>query len=113
MNISMTDQLPVDALDAIRSTVQAVDISDMTDVLGDTATAIFDTAGDLVGTASDVSVHGGRLVVTGLRASRRIVRNHPSISLSVIALVLAALAGMKWAASRQSTEANAPLKVAA
>ncbi|MGK0274993.1 MAG: hypothetical protein ACI9N0_001374 [Ilumatobacter sp.] len=113
MNISVTDQIPGDALDAIRSTVQAVDISEMTDVLGDTATAIFDSAGDLVGTASEVSMHGGRLVVRGLRAGGRTARNHPRVSLSIVALILVALGGMKWAASRKSTEVNAPLKVAA
>tara|TARA_R110002110_G_scaffold2574_1_gene12087 strand:+ start:6161 stop:6502 length:342 start_codon:yes stop_codon:yes gene_type:complete len=113
MNISVTDQIPGDALDAIRSTVEAVDLSEMTDALGETATAIFDSAGDLVGTASEVTVHGGRLVVRGLLASGRTVRNNPRTSFSIVALLLVALGGMKWAASRKNTDVNGPLKVAA
>jgi hypothetical protein len=113
MNISVTDQIPGDALETIRSTIQAVDISEMTDVLGDTATAIFDSAGDLAGTASEVSVQGGRLVTRGLRSGGRTVRSNPRVSLSIVALVLVALAGLKWASSRNATEANAPLKVSA
>ena len=109
MNISVTDQIPGDALETIRSTVQAVDISEMTDVLGDTATAIF----DLAGTAGEVSVQGGRLVTRGLRSGGRTVRSRPRVSLSIVALVLVSLAGLKWASSHNATEANAPLKVSA
>jgi anti-sigma B factor antagonist len=61
MNVSVTDQIPGDALDTIRSTVEAVEIRDTTDMHGDTATTLIDSANDLVGTASKISVHGGRL----------------------------------------------------
>ena len=50
----MTDQIPGDAPDAIRSTFEIIE---KTDVLGDTTNAIF----DLVGTTGKVPVHGGRL----------------------------------------------------
>ena len=62
----------------------------------------FDSAGNLVGTASEVSVHGSRLVVRGLRASGRTVRNNPRASFSIVALIFVALSGMKWAASRKA-----------
>lgn len=107
-----------DSVDAVRSTLGDLDVDidfqSVAESVDSAVSSVADTAVELVDAAGNVTVAGGRVVSRTARHSVRLVRSHPRVAITSVALVAALVAAFVWFRTSDTTSsAEHDLKVAA
>ena len=102
---TITDNLS-EALDAVTSTLEVIDVTSIADTVGETAADLADAAGT-------ATVVGGRFVVRTARRGGRLVRHHPRGAVGTFGILLAVIALVAWYRRSEKPATSADLKVAA